>query len=266
MSQSKHLGKATKNTQAASQAIGSQKRLFPVDILTEYPNNQGSADLQLIINGRDGRDYAVKKPSDGNGKIPASEFFCYELAYRVTIPTPNWAYINLTDGDLGFGSAWEGGVKSFSPALVLQILHNKIKVSNLKVFLSRLYAFDLFVNNVDRHWGNYIWREGYDQNLIALAFDFSRACFEVGHTGYDALRPGCNTQESFKLINLTLNYDRSEALRCLDIIASITASEIEDMISEIPTTWMTDKDKTSYIDWWGSQARLDRIVMIKGNI
>jgi hypothetical protein len=56
-------GSGAKPTNSSSS--GYQKRLFPVDILTEYPNNQGSADLQLIINGRDGRDYAVKKPTDG---------------------------------------------------------------------------------------------------------------------------------------------------------------------------------------------------------
>jgi len=246
--------------------VGNQKRLFPVDILTEYPNNQGSADLQVIINGRDGRDYAVKTPSDGGGKIPASELFCYELAFRVTIPTPHWAYINLSNGDLGFGSVWEGGVKKSSPALIIEILRHRIKVSNLKVFLSRLYAFDLFVNNVDRHWGNYIWREGYDNNLVALAFDFSRACFETGHTGYEAFEPGCNTQESFKLINLTLNYDRSEAVTCLDRLAAITAAEIEEMIRDMPSSWMTPKEKSSYISWWDSNDRQDRIATIKGKI
>ncbi|WP_043309310.1 HipA family kinase [Pseudomonas sp. ML96] len=253
--------------QSNIQPLTYQKKIFPVDILTEYPNTQGSADLKLIVNGRDGKDYAVKKPNDGKGKVPASELLCYELAYRVTIPTPSWAFINLSDGDIGFGSVWEGGVAKIAHInQIISILQYKVKVNNLKVFLSRLYAFDLFVNNVDRHWGNYLWRESYDQSFITLAFDFSRACFETGHDKYDAFDPGCNTQSTFTLINLTMNYDRQEAIKCLDDLLAITPSEIEDMIKDMPHTWMTASEKKSYIDWWASSARTDRIATIKGKI
>lgn len=248
-------------------ALGYQKRMFPVDILTEYPNNQGSADLQLIVNGRDGKDYAVKKPSDGKGKVPASELLCYELAYRVTIPTPNYAFINLSDGGMGFGSLWEGGVKKITQMQeVMQILEQKIKINNLKRFLSRLYAFDIFVNNEDRHWGNYLWRQSFDNSFIALAFDFSRACFETGHDGFEALHPECNTQGSFMLINLTLNYDRSEAVACLDTLAGISTEDIEEILENMPPEWMTKRERKSYIDWWSSTARIDRINAIKGRI
>lgn len=251
----------------ASHMVGYQKRLFPVDILTEYPNNQGSVDLQLIVSARDGKDYAVKKPTDGKGKIPASELVCYELAYRVTIPTPNYAFIKLSDGTLGFGSLWEGGVKKVSHMHeVMQILTSQVKVNNLKTFLSRLYAFDIFVNNEDRHWGNYLWRQSFDNNLIALAFDFSRACFEVGHDGYEAMHPACNTQSSFMLINVTMNYDRTEAMACLDALAAISAEDVEEILENMPKDWMTKADRTSYADWWKSQARMDRINNIKRRI
>jgi hypothetical protein len=265
MTNSTRIGNTSKITNVAS--AGYQKRLFPVDILTEYPNNQGSADLKLIINGRDGRDYAVKKPTDGKGRVPASELLCYELAYRVTIPTPNWAYINLADGDTGFGSIWEGGVMNVNHiSQVLQILQYQIKVNNLKNFLSRLYAFDIFVNNDDRHWGNYLWRESFDKSFIALAFDFSRACFETGHDGYDALHPDCNTQKSFTLINLTMNYDRAEAIQCLDAILRIPIEDIEEILNSMPPSWMSTKEKSNYIKWWSSSARAERIEIIRGKI
>ncbi|CAH0649412.1 MULTISPECIES: HipA family kinase [unclassified Pseudomonas] len=255
------------NPSPARHVGGYQKRLFPVDILTEYPNNQGSADLQLIVNARDGKDYAVKKPTDGKGKVPASELVCYELAYRVTIPTPNYAFIRLSDGTLGFGSLWEGGVKKLSDMHdVMQILKAKIKVNNLKTFLSRLYAFDIFVNNEDRHWGNYLWRQSFDNNFIALAFDFSRACFETGHDCYDALHPDCNTQDSFMLINLTMNYDRTEAIACLDQLAAISVEDVEEILENMPAGWLTKAEKKSYTDWWKSQARIDRINTIKRRI
>jgi hypothetical protein len=185
----------------------------------------------------------------------------------VTIPTPNYAYINLSNGDTGFGSIWEGGVMKISHInQVMQILQHHIKVNNIKTFLSRLYAFDIFVNNEDRHWGNYLWRQSFDNNLIALAFDFSRACFETGHESFEALDPNSNTQKSFTLINLTMNYDRAEAVQCLDALALITTDEIEDILDNMPHTWMTAKEKKSYIDWWASEARIERIAIIKGKI
>jgi hypothetical protein len=149
---------------------------------------------------------------------------------------------------------------------VMQILDQKIKINNLKRFLSRLYAFDIFVNNEDRHWGNYLWRQSFDNSFIALAFDFSRACFETGHDGFEALHPGCNTQGSFMLINLTLNYDRSEAVACLDALAAISTEDVEEILENMPPEWMTKRERNSYIDWWGSTARLDRINAIKGRI
>lgn len=244
-----------------------QRRLFPIEIVHEYPNNQGSADLGLIVNARDGRDYAVKRTTDGRGKIPASEYLCYELAYRVLIPTPNYEFIKLSNGDLGFGSLWEGGVKKLShDQELLDILRGRIPINGLPRFLSRVYAFDLFVNNEDRHWGNYIWRTSFDGSLVALAFDFSRACFETGHASHEAFDPNCNTQHAFRWICLTQNYIRQEAIDCLDDIAKIDSSDISEILDGMPTKWLSKADRHDYIAWWDSQERHDRVAYIKGRI
>lgn len=244
-----------------------QRRLFPIEILQVYPNNQGSADLSMIVNARDGKDYAVKRTIDGRGKIPASELVCYELAYRALIPTPSYELIKLKGSELGFGSLWEGGVKKLThDQEVLDILFKRTPVNGLQRFLSRVYAFDLFVNNEDRHWGNYIWRDSFGGNLIALAFDFSRACFETGYHGYDAFDPHCNTQKSFFLINLTKNYLRSEAVECLDDLERITADDVSEILEGMPEKWLSKGERRDYIAWWESQERLDRITHIKGRI
>lgn len=249
----------------ASQSF--QRRLFPVEIVHEYPNNQGSADLGLIVSARDGRDYAVKQTTDGRGKIPASEYLCYELAYRVLIPTPHYEFIKLSNGDLGFGSLWEGGVRKLSHNQeVMDILRGRILIKDLPRFLSRVYAFDLFVNNVDRHWGNYIWRTSFDGSLIALAFDFSRACFETGHLGYEAFSIDCNTQHAFRLIGVTGNYIRQEAIDCLDDIAKINSGDISEILDGMPKKWLSKSDRQDYIAWWDSHERHDRITHIKGRI
>lgn len=241
-----------------------QRTLLPIDVITSYANDQGSADLQSIVEARDGRHYALKSISDGNGRVPASELFCYELAYRVVIPTPAYSLIKLPSGELAFGSQWEGGVINGAPQInfqmfIYQVLSGQIKVTNLKTFLSRLYAFDLFVNNVDRHWGNYLWRNSHGDKLIALAFDFGRSQFETGHTGFEALDPKQNTQIVFNAINQHKHYDRSQAVDCLESIRAIGTEEITAILSNFPGNWMPNSEKESYIKWWDSDDRIARI-------
>lgn len=241
-----------------------QKTLLPVEVITTHSSNLGTADLRVIVEGRDGKHYAVKTLSDGNGRVPASELFCYELAYRVVIPTPPYSLIAMPGGDLAFGSTWEGGVingnsKINYPAFIDGILNGTIQVNNLKRFFSRLYAFDLFVNNVDRHWGNYLWRTSYGDSVIAMAFDFSRACFEVGHEGFEATAQASKTQIIFSLLNVTQNYVRTEAVACLEQIKAIGTEEISAILDNFPQSWMPAPAKKKYLEWWDSSARHDRI-------
>lgn len=241
-----------------------QRTLIPIDVITAYANDQGSADLQSIVEARDGRHYALKSIADGKGRVPASELFCYELAYRVVIPTPAYSLIKLPSGELAFGSQWEGGVINGAPQInfqmfIHQVLSGQVKVTNLKTFLSRLYAFDLFVNNVDRHWGNYLWRNSHGGKLIALAFDFGRSQFETGHTGFEALDPKENTQIVFNAINQFKHYDRSQAVDCLESIRSIATDEILAILANFPSNWMPNSEKESYVRWWGSAERNARI-------
>ncbi|SED29231.1 hypothetical protein SAMN04490185_3193 [Pseudomonas frederiksbergensis] len=241
-----------------------QKTLIPVDAITTFTSTLGTADLKTIVEGRDGKHYAVKTTSDGAGKIPASELFCYELAYRVVIPTPSYSLIKLPTGELAFGSAWEGGVingnsKIDYPTFIDNVLRGNVKVTNLQSFFSRLYAFDLFVNNVDRHWNNYLWRTSFGDSLIALAFDFSKACFEVGHSGFEATHPSTKTQLIFSMLNVSKNYIRAEAVACLEEIRVISSEDVSTILENFPSSWMSKHDRKSYIDWWSSQARHDRI-------
>ena len=241
-----------------------QKTLLPVEVITTHSSNLGTADLKTIVEGRDGKHYAVKTLNDGNGRVPASELFCYELAYRVVIPTPPYSLISMPTGDLAFGSAWEGGVINGNsqidyPSFISGVLNGTIQVNNLKRFFSRLYAFDLFVNNVDRHWGNYLWRTSYGDSIIALAFDFSRASFEIGHAGFEATVASTKTQIIFSMLNVTKNYVRDEAVACLEMIRKIGTDEISAILENFPSAWMSKSDKQKYIEWWGSAARQDRI-------
>lgn len=80
--------------------------LFPVDVAREITTGlPSSADLKVVSVGRDGFEYATKRQADG-ADLPASEWFCYHLGYRLQIALPPCTV--LRDGnDEHFGSRFE---------------------------------------------------------------------------------------------------------------------------------------------------------------
>lgn len=240
-----------------------QRQLFPIAVMTTYPNDQGSADLGMIGLAANGKDYAIKTVLDGNGMIPASEAFCYQLARHILIGTPDFDVIELHDGSHAFGSAWEGGVETLKDrAEILRVLSGEIPIVGLKSFFSKVYALDLFVNNVDRHFGNYIFRPSYS-GKIGLAFDFSRAWFAFNPFGFEATKQ-CATFTGINAIRYFDQYDRSEAEKCLDKIENLTVDDVNTIISNFPEAWMSEVDRQGFLDWWASHARKERIEFLKG--
>lgn len=254
-------------TMAEKHSVSYQKELLPIGAVHIHNNDQGSADLQSIVTGTNNKDYAVKLLSDGNGYVPATELFCYELAAILNIPTPSYDLITMRDGSLAFGSLWEGGVHKIEDInQVVDILSGKKPVRDLNLFLSRVYAFDLFINNLDRHFGNYLFRESYN-SLIGLAFDYSRAWYEVGAYDHQSLEDqGGNTQVCHCIIKDFKKYERSVAIATLDAIGEIPQQKIIELLRTIPDEWLDTSAKEEVTNWWASDAMKNRIIKIKGGI
>jgi hypothetical protein len=240
-----------------------QRQLLPLDVINTFPWGGDNAHLRGVVEARDGQHYGVKMRSEGGMKVPASEFFCHELAWRLQIATPAHAVIRMPSGEFAFGSLWQGGVEKGSgleyQMFIDSVLRGEKKVVNIKRFFSRLYAFDLFVNNVDRGWRNFLWRSSFGGSTVGLAFDFSRACFETGYAGMDATKTLTNTHQISLMVRASKNYDCEEAIACLEEIRSISQEDISYILSSLPDDWMAEKEKLSYIDWWQSEARHDRL-------
>lgn len=243
-----------------------QRVLFPIEIVETYPNDQNSADLTLIGKGRDGKHYAIKTIDDLNGFVPASEYFCYQLARLVLIPTPSFEPLQLQCGSIAFGSAWEGGVKSIKSLSDLMNILTGNEVEDLEKFFGKVYAFDLFVNNDDRHFGNYIFRDSFKGKKIGLAFDFSRAWMVLGPFGFECMDVNSNTMQCHEFIRKVNRYDKQSALDLLDYIKSIPVSDIDNILMSMHESWMTQVDKTAVIQWWGSVDFNERITRIKGAV
>jgi hypothetical protein len=243
-----------------------QKNLFPIEIVATYPNESGSADLSMIGTGVDGRDYAIKTCSDGKGYVPITELFCYELARALNIATPDFQIVKIRSGELAFGSVWEGGVQLISQVTELEkILSGTKPVRNLKAFISRVFALDLFINNIDRHFGNFLFRSSYNSH-IGLAYDFGRAWYEINPFGYEVVQKNSKTiQCNFFARNFN-QYDRSLASNALDEISVIENSSIRDILLRAPELWLKESERIEFLNWWGSSEMQNRINTLKGSL
>lgn len=241
-----------------------QRNIFPVNIVDIYPSNQNSADLSVIGTGENNKEYAIKRISDGNGHIPASELFCYELARKISIATPEFDIVNLPRNELAFGSVWEGGVHKLSNInQVAEILNGQINVNNLDDFLGKVYGFDLFINNIDRHFGNYLFRQSHSF-MIAMAFDYSRAWLEIDYSGMEATNSKCNTQKTVAAIKQYKRINMLTSQKALDDLSKINQNTIKGILDEIPDTWLTQQKSDEIISWWGSDKFIARVDQLKG--
>ncbi len=246
-----------------------QKNMYPVDIVELHPSPLGTKHLRFIGSGRDGNDYAIKRISDDKtGTIPATEFFCYELARLLNITTPEWSVVKLEGDELAFGSVWHGESELDDVLQRIKFFDGNVGVKNLGEQLSKIFAFDLFVNNTDRHLGNYLFRtSGYSNNKTIIAFDFGLSWWGYGLGGLDVLDLVCNTQVNFAAITHSkIMIKTQESLKMLADIAKVNSAEIKTIVDGIPEQWLKLSHRHELIQWWGSEEFLIRLEKLRQEI
>ena len=243
-----------------------QTSFYPVQIVQTYLNDTGSADMQIRGVGSDNLNYAIKSLADGNGRVPATEMFCYELASCLDIATPGYSIVQLNDNSIAFGSVWEGRAFQVKDTLqAFDILEGRTHIEGLGDFFSKVYAFDLFINNVDRHFGNYLFRRTA-KTTIALAFDFSRAWYVIDHAGYEATAPTTNTRRYNRYIRNYNHYAHAVAEETLRNISKLPKNRIETIINAIPSEWFHGDFAKEFLNWWGSDDMNARISHLQSEI
>jgi hypothetical protein len=223
----------------------------------------GSADCKQVCRCDDGSDYAIKEAAV-LATMPHNEWFCAKLAERVGIGTPTCRVVDV-QGTECFGSRWEAGEESdwWNRAFA-----GHIPFGDLAPSISRVFAFDLFVHNEDRHLNNYFvqkQRIGY----AVLAMDFGRAWLFSGMPPPPLpMMPSANTIGDLrKLIRLFGSFmDFTETDDVCDRLASVTEAEVDAVIASHPPVWIGDAQKRQILNWWRSSDRQDRITRIKDGI
>ena len=142
------------------------------------PVGVGTADCKMTCRCDDSCDYAIKDATS-HASVPHAEFFCTSLGELIGISAPPFAVVELLPGDpLVFGSRWLGGAVSGKATKGLAwwqlVQNNTLPLADIRTALSRIYAFDHFVHNVDRHANNFLVTPQLTGHAV-LAFDYSRA-------------------------------------------------------------------------------------------
>lgn len=226
--------------------------------------NFGTADCSQVCRCDDGSDYAVKDDVEV-ATVPHSEWFCTHLGELVGLASPPCKIVDVK-GKACFGSRWETGHNSTD--WILRARDGRIDFSSLAPTLSRIYAFDLFVNNVDRHTNNYIVREQHF-GISLLAFDYSRAWLVQGMP--PPVLPMSelnNTVQVIKVLRAIFGdfFVKSEAYHVLDRIEDLDDTKIEKIIASHPKEWLTDQQHDGIISWWKSDVRTSRIGDIREGV
>jgi hypothetical protein len=240
-----------------------QLQLFPRKALIQYPKAKPTADSLGEVEADDGFRYFIK--GDAHGKpVKASEWLGTHLAESVGISAPAPCIVELQDGTNVFGSRRIAGVADAAITtafLTTPSASNKgPTVLGLQSLLSKIYAYDMFFFNDDRHLENYL---SVDDNGVRrlYAFDFSRALlWHWPWNGYPV--PGCNTRSWGSLLRRHHGFDESAASGTLDAIASLAPATLQSFVNLMPSDWMTANQQAQFLDVWtsgNSKLRVDAI-------
>lgn len=246
---------------------GRQLPLFARKALAEYPQQTASADLLGEADADDNHRYYIK--GDAHGRfVRASEWLCTHIAEEVHIGAPAPMAIERLDGMLVFGSRRIVGVSDIvttAAFLTTPTLSNSGSLATgLQPILSSIYVLDLFLNNEDRHLGNFL---SIDDNGVRrlYAFDFSRALFwNWPWTGFPL--PGQNTRVIGGLLRQMHGFDLMVANATLDRLAALASDTVESFINRMPSDWLPEGICSDFVSWWSNGQRQLRVEALRKGI
>lgn len=180
------------------------------------------------------------------------------------MPCFPFSTVRHTDGNEWFGSQYaDGEIKDWWP----QVVAGSIKIDDLKDALSRIYAFDLFIHNVDRHAGNYIVKaEGGTHRIFAL--DHGRSWMFGGFPPKPPPMGACATIAARDWMKVHFGkYQQTTAmLSTLEAIGNITVTEIEKIVNDQPIIWLDKSKREDIIAFWRDGEATKRLETIVNGI
>ncbi|MDO8296260.1 MAG: hypothetical protein Q7T19_07450 [Caulobacter sp.] len=214
------------------------------------------------IRADDGLSYIVKDEGAGLSTVRAAEFIWLSVANAIGLAAPKPEIFEDTVANrLVVGTRREQAAVGKDHASCLAALLGGA-VLNGGVHLSRIYAFDLFSGNGDRHPGNYlILDEGGHQAVFAI--DYSHVGLWPVSGAADPIAGPCNTRTWFPAVSAPYGHDIAAAVAIIDRLGQLPTAEIEAILTAIPDDWLPPTGKLSICDWWDGPDRQARAVAIR---
>jgi hypothetical protein len=256
----KHAGidYTNQNFSASMQLQIFRKRI--VDRLQQVP---GGITAPWWVRADDGLSYIVKDEAPNVASVRASEYLWLSVARLIGLPAPYPEIILDGQGRELFGTRRE---QSAVDANVGQMALLAGRVTGGGSHLSRIYAFDLFSANWDRHPGNYLVLDDGGGSLAVFAIDFSHVTVHPGLTPAppDPIVTTNNaTRMQFPAVIQPYGADLNAALEIADRLESLPIDAMNAILTEIPDEWLPQSDKASVVAWWNGKDRIDRIATLK---
>ncbi|MFT8863259.1 MAG: HipA family kinase [Acetobacter fabarum] len=239
--------------------------------IIEYPQASGNetADSLGEVEADDHQRYYIK--GDAHGRlVRASEWLSTFIAEEVHIGAPAALPIQLSDGSIVFGSRRIACVSDKMITVNFLITPTNAYTdgsnSGLISILSSIYALDLFLNNDDRHFGNYLSID--DGGIRRLyVFDFSRALFwNWPWHGFPAAQKHTKTGQCGVFLRQAHGFDIVAAGNTIDRLEQIDSSMISSWINRMPEDWLPVSTKLSFLDWWASDQKPRRLEALRGGL
>lgn len=240
-----------------------QGRLFPLEIVSLAPTPPRTARLRHEGEGADGQYYFIKTVADGQC-VPANELLCSSLANDIGLAVPFFTVVTMPDGSEAFGSRREAGIVDVATWVAALLAAPPFPAGVVWQFAS-WFGFDLFVDNIDRHFNNFLYRE--HQGVFSLfGFDFSEALLNPPWPPSQDMRDPCNTLQGRRALAARgLGLDRDKAIEMLNRLAALNDDWMDVSLPAVPASWLDAAERTELARWW-REDRQDRLTYIKQEV
>jgi hypothetical protein len=217
-----------------------------------------TADATCIAIDESTQDRYLCKDRSKVDWLPMVEWITQHLARRCGLLVPDCFVIEVAanPGSYLFGSKWEGGAEQYSPGLVA-------KVTNPDHF-SAIHAFDLLVQNVDRHLNNYLYLQ-LAGDTVVKAVDHSR-CLWFSGWPMPAPPPEAtsNTMQGKAHWVVEAPWNANAARHVVSLWGQITQSDVQAILDLAPNTWVLPSRRDQLLTWWGSPDWVQRTTQVLG--
>lgn len=237
-----------------------QPQLVPLTSLFCGPSRFSTADQGGMCGCADNSNWVIKRGKADNPFSAHNEWVCANLACAAGVPVAPYNIIEHLDGTLCFGSQFMVGEITDWQNLVIA---GNIPVQDIAASINQILALDLFILNLDRHFGNYfVIKTNSFYEMFAI--DHGRAWRFGAFPLNELALPACNTSNAFREMQARFPpfYDPALVIKTLNEIGTITTEQVGTIINRQPVGWLSQAEIDETLSWWDNEAvaRVDGIV------